>query len=175
MPSTVGTKLQIARAGRELRARRMSPPIARCCRSAGSSWRPKRRWRAGVQPFPPALRSGAARHKAPRRQGGQNRTRRVDHRFRLGRFAHAEASWAGRTVWANARKERSSELETCRARLPILRRQDRAQRFLGGGDDRLLVIARAHPRVGEDAVVGNPPERLIVYLLGIRFEYEPLS
>src|SRR6516164_6344449 len=43
------------------------------------------------------------------------------------------------------------------------------------GDDGVLVIARAHAAVGEDAVVGDPFEGLLVDLLGVGLEHETLA
>src|SRR5262249_35580934 len=43
------------------------------------------------------------------------------------------------------------------------------------GDDGVLVVARAHAAVGEDAVVGDPLEGLFVHLLGVGLEHEALA
>src|ERR1700757_3550834 len=43
------------------------------------------------------------------------------------------------------------------------------------GDDGVLVIARAHAAVGEDAVLGDPFEGLFVDLLGVGLEHETLA
>src|SRR5262249_28560321 len=43
------------------------------------------------------------------------------------------------------------------------------------GDDGILVGARAHAAVGEDAVVGDPFEGLLVDLLGVRLDHEALA
>src|SRR4051794_23814991 len=42
-------------------------------------------------------------------------------------------------------------------------------------EDRLLVFARAHTAIGENAVVGDPFEGLLIDLLGISLEYEALA
>src|SRR5262245_31789994 len=43
------------------------------------------------------------------------------------------------------------------------------------GDDGVLVVTRAHAAVGEDAVVGDPFEGLLVDLLGVGLEHETLA
>src|SRR5262249_15369308 len=123
-------------------------------------------WRTGAR-----LRSRGGRRPRRQQQHGQTQQIELAHDYRpQTRSSGKIAQWMRQKYEAalgGGKAAAQGPAPPPRVSLP--------RRSMREAEDGLFVFARAHAGVGEDAVVGDPPEGLLVDLLAVRLEHEPFA